>query len=813
MEKASREGTIAGRTPRRSWVRRRTDDPRASWGPRLCAVSVAGLVASICLLMLAPDLVSAGLGAALLPSADASATVGPPPAEVSGLPDSRVYEQVSPPNKNGNFVASGGGAEIVEGEGYAAASADGHALVFLGTGAMGDAVSGVLGPYVARRSSSGWSTTSATPAQVGLTSLFGLPKLLVPSHDFSRFVFGSIHEGTRYSPEEPEGPLMSVDLYLTEDPFIPPVWLGKPAIDNPIPLPGENETSELGLDFGVAGASPTLNTVYFTYSGTLIPQDASRAPNVGDGTAHDPHNDPWGFYEWSAGTLASAGVLPDGSVSPFGAVPADVAGDERAGGGAQFGTWQARGFDNVVSLDGSRAFFVSPDPVASTVTDLGRCGEEGHCTTEPPELYVRETNAKGEKQSVLVSQSQLPGHVGAPAPDGAVSVEDAPIIGAPVDSTYAYASPDGSHVFFASTDRLTEAAPEDATVKEYDFDVDTGTLAYLPGVVGPIVASSRDGSDLVFKNTATTPEQLDLWSAGPSGGQVKSIAELPKPVENGKVSVEARASTDGSIFVFETNAPIPGFNDEAGFGEVYRYEVASNAMTCVSCLPAGMTPSGNATISYDNAGGSNGRPRSTVDTRVISSDGSRVFFDSPDPLVPQATNGKRNVYEWEAGGRGSCAESPGCIYLISSGKSSENSFYLDNSESGGDVFFSTSEGLAPADTDGASDAYDARIPQPGEAEGPAAAPCQGEACRPLPATPAPVGTPATAGLNGAGNVMPAEPARSKPRTLTRSQKLARALKVCHGKKKARARRECEARARKRYGPASEKKSTASRRVG
>jgi hypothetical protein len=699
---------------------------------------------------------------ALLARADAYATIAPGPVVgSSGLPDGRVYEQVSPVQKNGNYVASGG-LPAVEHDGYAAAAADGNALLFLGSGAMGHAVSGVLGPYVARRSATGWSTESALPAQLGVVTAFGDAQDLVPSVDFSRFVFGS---GPLYSPEQPLGPARSVNLYLTEDPFVAPAWLGKPTTANPIPKPGEN-TGEHNIV--IAGQSPSLSTVYFSFSGTLTPEDSSRAANVGDGTG-SKHTDPWGFYEWSEGTLRSAGVLPDGTLSPFGAVPAAMAGESH-----NTSLGEAAGFANEVSADGSRAFFVSPDPVASQVTDPSGCEAEGPCSSSPPELYERVTAPSGAKSTVLVSRSDLPGHEGEPAPDGPVSVPSATIvIGGAVDEGDVYASADGSIAFFASTDRLTASAPEDTTAKEYRFDLATQTVEYLPGVVGPIVAAAHDGSDFLFENTATTPDQLDLWRAGPEGGQVTPVAPLPAvedigaPYE-GNLGVEARASTDGSVFMFDTNAPIPGFqNNTAGFGQVYRYDAGTDSLTCVSCQPAGVAATGNAYISYDNRGAvSNDSPRSTVDSRAMSADGGRIFFDSPDPLVPRASNGRRNVYEWERDGEGTCASADGCLYLISSGTSSEDSFFLDNSESGDDVFFNTSSGLNPADTDEAYDAYDARVPHPGDQTPPSAPPpCEASGCAPFAPEPELFGAPASSTITTDGNLVTrvASKPKSKPK--------------------------------------------------
>jgi hypothetical protein len=68
------------------------------------------------------------------------------------------------------------------------------------------------------------------------------------------------------------------------------------------------------------------------------------------------------------------------------------------------------------------------------------------------------------------------------------------------------------------------------------------------------------------------------------------------------------------------------------------------------------------------------------------------------------------VYEWEAYGEGSCAsiaQDGGCLYLISSGTSSEQSYFGDASANGNDVFFFTRQALAPTDDDDLVDVYDA----------------------------------------------------------------------------------------------------------
>ncbi len=52
--------------------------------------------------------------------------------------------------------------------------------------------------------------------------------------------------------------------------------------------------------------------------------------------------------------------------------------------------------------------------------------------------------------------------------------------------------------------------------------MNSGTLTYLPGVVGEILATDKDGSTMAFVRPTAggEPAQLELWSAGPGGGSV-----------------------------------------------------------------------------------------------------------------------------------------------------------------------------------------------------------------------------------------------------------------------------------------------------
>lgn len=704
-------------------------------------------------------------------------------AGAAGLPDGRVYEQVTPSNRLSHPVNSAGDAE-----------ANGEGLLFAG-GAIGEADAGYEGlPLVSRHGADGWATEVASPRPLsGITTAGTSPVSVFASADLSRFAFTA--DNGVYSEEEPKAKPTgspesfehSVGVYETAGAASePPLWLGKPTSTAAIPAPGHVEEGA----YRMVGGSPDLSTAYFLYGGTLVPEDAARAPHTA-ANGNPQHDQPWGFYEWNLSRgLVSAGVLPDGSVSAWGAVPAEIAGD---------GPNQRvpQGFEGVEPVDtgnevvaaGARALFVSPDPLASSVTNTRECKEKPPCTSEAPQVYLRVTTASGGKESVLVSRSDLPGHVGEPAQHGALGVDSAALQGpqnkgfGSLDTGYGYASSDGSRVFFQSVDRLTEAAPENSVAKEYVFDVATGEVQYVPGVAGPIVAASADGSQVLFENRAASPVELDLWSAE-GGGSVTRVAQLPAPVSvepyRGHLNVEGRATADGSVFVFATDAPVPaGFDNGGGYSEVYRYETGTGSLVCVSCAPSGVAPAGNAEISHDDQAGAGEGSGFWLgaDTRVISADGDRVFFDTPTPLVPAAANGRRDVYEWE----------DGKVYLISSGTSSRDAFYMDSSESGDDVFFKTTADLSGSDVSETYGVYDARVPRPGEAVAASVA-CEGSACHPRgssSSSPTSLSAPPSATFTGLGNLAPAPVSETKTVVKTKTKAKVKQKKKKHKKKKAR----------------------------
>ena len=257
--------------------------------------------------------------------------------------------------------------------------------------------------------------------------------------------------------------------------------------------------------------------------------------------------------------------------------------------------------------------------------------------------------------------------------------------------------------------------------------------------------------------------------------------------------------------VYKDGQPVPAHDEE-----VYLYNAVEHKLVCASCNPSGARPIGSE---YGRGGnmpvvGGHGiwesnswlaalvpgwtpysAGKARYQSRYLSNSG-RLFFDARDPLVPQAVNENWDVYEWEPqgvpSGQHPCASSTtgfvpssgGCVALISSGESPDESAFLDASETGGegpngeqlqqgggDVFFMTTAKLAPQDIDDSYDVYDAH-------ECTTASPClpappqhppactSADQCRAAP-TPEPAlfAAPPSATFNGPGNLAAEVPAK------------------------------------------------------
>jgi hypothetical protein len=590
-----------------------------------------------------------------------------PAASAGTLPDGRAWEMVSPVEK------FGGDAIVLDtstASPFAVAS-DGNGAMYASSSGFADAQSAVNPVYYySRRTASGWTTHSPLPKLPGnpvdSSNVWPTPSAGGFSDDASQVVLGQGNFGL--TPDGLDG--FHRGIYLaTPTAFSLLSGATVPSPLQPASVYGVGSSSDFShIVFQATPSDPTTETV------RLVPEDAMR--NLGAG-----------LYEKVNGQLRAVGILPDGSVPADGATAATTHFPATAGQSVTPGLFG-------VSTDGSHIFFQSPDPNAGSA--------------DPTQLYVRIDGAR----SVLVSASQIPGHLGEESPDGA---------------TFISASPDGSTVWFSTRSQLTPDSPADGTLRVYQANVASGSLAYMPDLdaaAGPLTASD-DGSRFLYIKAGTN----ELWLS--DHGQLTRIADPVTP------SIGFRASLDGSRFVFSTSAAVAGFNN-GGVAQVYVYDVASAKLSCASCPPDGQTPTGPVEFAPVFNGVGNGS--TWTQPRGTTADASRVVFDTPDSLSPLDVNDRRDVYEWE----------DGSVKLLSSGKGAFDSRVLDTSATGDDVFFATRDDLVPQDSDGNLDVYDARV-NGGFPPSSGPAPCNGD-CK-GPSTAAPFLTlPGSVSFDGPGNL-------------------------------------------------------------
>jgi hypothetical protein len=412
-----------------------------------------------------------------------------------------------------------------------------------------------------------------------------------------------------------------------------------------------------------------------------------------------------------------------------------------------------------------------------------------------------------ENRLIAAAATQLMAHV-----DGAETIQldakpetqkgkEQPGKGPFGNGVFAAASKDGSVVFFTAPGRLTSSSKAEKgkpDLYRYDFakaeplsDLTKGTA---PGDVQGVIGASDDGSYLYFVAKGVLSEE-----EGPTGqkakegannlylnheGKTSFIARLSIEDQNDWASqpknLSARVTPDGKHLAFlshESQALVgyentiaqgqhcqQALNERGLFGgplctQAFLYGAEANALSCASCNPTGERPLGPAALP----------PWSNVyeGPRYLSDDGQRLFFETFDALAQADENGLRDVYEFERPGTGSCTTnsgtfdpvSGGCHFLISAGKSEAQSYLLDASSDGRDVFFSTRSKLVGWDPNENYDVYDYRegggFPEPAEPQA-----CLGEACKsPSPAVPTTT-SPASLSFFGPGNAKAQKP---KPR--------------------------------------------------
>ena len=671
----------------------------------------------------------------------------------AGLPDGRVYELVSPSEKDGGEVfppePNGGSCPSIECKPGIdeppfpmQSTPSGNAVVYEGYpfSSSGDAVG--ANEYLGMRNADGWQTQDLSLAHEKTSSKQGFEAF---SSDLSTALLFEIEPAL--SAEAPVGQapphIPYANIYVQENATPGSV---RPLITSPPPHRNPENTSNNSFEVFFAGASADFSHVIFEANDTLT-------ANAVDGGVKGRN-----LYQWIDGQLSLVNVLTGGLTTGPDAV---------FGSGEELTTGtEGQDFSQAISEDGSRIFWTDQSTGHvyvrennTTTTLIPDSGKFLTASADGSEVLLNDGHIYDLEQKALIDLTRGEG--------GFVG-----ILGA---------SKDLSHIYFTDTSSLNGE-----------------------GVLGEDNLYLWDGGTTKFLTTLSAKDET-TWFLSRDGTASDWAASLSHRT--------AQVTPDGRYLAFMSYARPTGYdNIDIVTGEpdaeVYEYDAVSNRLVCASCDPSGAQPIGSANLSLLKPGRNVPLPQ----PRNLAENG-RLFFDSLDALSPLDVNGRvQDVYEYEPGGLGNCSQAIGCISLISSGRSSSDSNFVNATPNGSNVFFTTRERLVSQDKDSLLDLYDAREGGgfPAVAE---SVPCAGEACKGLSSTASVFGASSSAALLGNGNLgapVPKVVVKSPP---TRAQRLAAALKLCRKKTKKKQREVCEGRARKKYGSVPKVRKSKSRKNG
>ena len=688
------------------------------------------------------------------------------PGVALGLPEGRVYELVSPPYKGGYAALN-----------IEAIAPNGESVAFYTPGVFAEPpLKAPGGPeifdYIAHRTAAGWLTTPLMPPTGVLAHV---SEREVSSTLESTLALG--HPGANVDAASYEGTEEEFQLHDTSMPDTSESWqLGGAALrypgGQPITLFQRGASDDLCHLFFLLSDSPTgaallpEGTAADGQGGTQqqlyeLDRGCSGQPPalrlVGVGNHDGPHEEPAlldrkcvaqvgsgvrGTPEQAAGNIES-------QLGAFAADGQEVFFSESCGGGtAGAGRPELQLF---VRLAGARTLEVSK-PVGEACQEVPCPGAGDRAVSD-----FRGASRNGSRvfftAPLLVGQPPLvPGDldgsrnlymasIGCPEGEPGCEIAGRQVTsltevshaagGAAEVQGVVRVAPDGSRVYFLARGVLSGADAEGRSpvqgadnlyVYENDESHPTGRVAFIAQLCSGAELSGVVPDPGCPGGSST---DVDLWTT--------------------KAPEAQTAGEGGRLLVFTTVAQLaPDDTDNAR--DVYRYDTETEKLERISIGERGAGANGNcndepgeagcnATIAPATADAAPVAEQHEMGTRAVSEDGSRIVFTSTAPLSEDATNGLSNAYEWheepEGGGR---------VSLVSTGSASAPVTDVAMSPSGRDIFFITSQGLVPQDTDGVGDIYDARLERESGFSQPPVEPeeCSGDGCQGPLTNPAPL---------------------------------------------------------------------------
>jgi hypothetical protein len=649
-------------------------------------------------------------------------------AASAALPDCRAYEMVSPAQKAGEVFPPSpfGGTcnQCTPGEAGEKmpmqASPDGETIVYEGQ-PFAEGLASRGNQYLARRSAGGWATQGLSSPLT--SSLGGVYEGF--SADLSR---GVLHQGEpALSPEAPskEGKAYA-NLYLYEEgKALRPLVTQAPPNHEPGEFPPSGEAFRIRFGDGNSGtkSSAAYSHLVFTANGALTGPTAN-APAAVEAT---------NLYEWVDGQLRLVNVAPGNATT----VPGAVLGSGFLS--TEEPDFEAPVVEHAISADGSHIFWSDGTSGQLYV----RIDGEETKKIEDPGLFL---TATPDGSKVLLSDGCLY--------DLAEEECEADLTGGKGDFQGILGNAeDLSRVYFVDTAALTPPSEENANHEHAEAEKfnlyawHEGTTGFLGTLAGEVVEGIKGPIGINDNSQAG----FDLSGGGDWKASIRNRTAQVSP-DGRYLTFMSMASLTGYDNIQRSGAPTNSASmcsSEKGCAEVFEYDADSGELDCVSCNPSNIRPLGRSALSLVRVQGNTG-PSSQPGN--LSAEG-RIFFESQDALTSRDNNGQiQDIYEWKPEGVGGCNRAAGCLALISSGQSPNDSFFVDSTSSGSDIFFITREQLLLKDQDEQLDLYDARADGGiSEAKAP---PCQGEACKGPASSATEAQSPGSAGFVGPGNEKP-----------------------------------------------------------
>ncbi len=795
------------------------------------------------------------------------ASITTPPSAQGALPDGRAFEMVSPVEKDGS------GIEPLRNEGgLIQASEDGGAITYIANGPIVSEPQGNRAPYptqaLAERTPSGWSSQQiVTPRTKGEGFIPGeAPEYRYFSRDLSLALVQPDNEALvepfESPPLAPEASEKTMYLRNSQSESFQPLVTA--ALDT--------AQSKFGQKLDFLDASEDLSHVVFSSEVPLLQGSSAGLYEWHQGALSLlsllPNGSPALEPQLGMQSRNARGALSDDGQRIFFSGESELPHGE-----------EAELVDHLYMRDVATQSTLQIDAAAPGIEEPGEEESEvafqGANSAGTKVFFTDTARLSGESRldpspgseenpADLYECEVIEGQSGPSCELSDLSVDQNPGESAEVLNLAPAISQDGSYIYFVANGVLAPGAtPGHCVRSEQETPAPEATCNLYV---------SHEGA-VSFIATLSNEDSGDWGSSEGPGPRGPSIEPRPDLAD-----LTASSSPSGQYLAFMSDLPLTGFDNHdqspaakgARDEEVYLYDASSKQIFCASCDPAGARPHGvyDSERAREGLGllidrrrdwasdegvaspndswlaasipgwvplGASGAPVALRAPRYLSNEG-RLFFNSADALVPAVAQptreeqidgqaaqvGIENVYEYEPQGLGSCQGENGCVGLISSGTSEQESAFVEASVGGDDAFFVTSQPLLAQDRDTNFDLYDARVCSEASpclsSEEPSHTSCEdSEACRPgqTPAL-APVTASGTATQTGPGNLLARKPAPvpGKPVTTskppTRAQRLSRALASCkrryrHSPKKRAA---CERKARKAFGskkPAHHKK--------